>query len=204
MIPVAGLEILPPVFYARDALVVARDLLGKLLVRDDVALRITEVEAYRWPDDTASHARVGQTARNAAMWGPPGHAYVYLCYGVHNLLNLVTNLDGEAAAVLIRACEPVAGLETIRARRGGLSGRALLTGPGKVGAALGIDRSWSGNSLFERDGLHLLDQAPPARVLSGPRVGIDYASAEHRKAPWRLACGDTIWVSKPTRLTDRS
>jgi len=130
-------------FFARDALEVAWDLLGHVLVRETVALRITEVEAYRHPGDSANHCRAGLTQRNAPMWGPPGRAYVYLCYGIHNLLNLTTNRNGEGAAVLIRAAEPVAGLETIRERRGGKSGPVLLTGPGKVGAALGLDTSWS-------------------------------------------------------------
>jgi DNA-3-methyladenine glycosylase len=82
-------------FYARDALDVARDLLGQEFWQGAVGLRITEVEAYRYPDDSANHCRRGLTARNAPMWGPPGHAYVYLCYGLHQMLNLVTNRDGE-------------------------------------------------------------------------------------------------------------
>ena len=93
-------RLLPRQFYARDALDVARDLLGQEIWHGRVGLRITEVEAYRYPDDTANHSRAGLTARNAAMWGPPGRAYVYLCYGLHQLLNLVTNREGEAAAVL--------------------------------------------------------------------------------------------------------
>ena len=106
-------------FYARDADLVAPELLGMLLCREGVVLRITEVEAYRWPGDTACHARHGRTARNDPLWGPPGRAYVYLCYGLHHMLNLVTGCDGEAGAVLVRAAEPVAGLETVRARRHG-------------------------------------------------------------------------------------
>jgi DNA-3-methyladenine glycosylase len=130
---------LGPAFYARDALGVARDLLGALIVRRTadgvVALRITETEAYRHPDDSANHCRAGRTRRNWAMWGPPGHAYVYVCYGLHAMLNLVTGRDGEGAAVLIRAAEVVAGLELVQARRGTatLDPAALLAGPGKVG-----------------------------------------------------------------------
>ena len=105
---VSAAPLLPQSFYARDALLVARDLLGKLLVRDAVALRITEVEAYRWPGDTANHCRAGRTPRNAAMWGPPGHAYVYLCYGMHNMLNLVTDREGEGAAPFIAIAEKLA------------------------------------------------------------------------------------------------
>ena len=188
-------------FFQRDALEVAEDLLGKQLRREDVSLRITEVEAYRWPDDTANHCRAGRTARNAAMWGPPGRAYVYLCYGIHHLLNLVTHPEGQGAAVLIRACEPVEGLSTIQARRGGKRGPVLLTGPGKVGAALGLDTTWSHHPLTEAGGLEVWDGAPPEAILSGPRVGIDYASPEHVRAPWRLACADTPWVSARRTLT---
>ncbi len=190
----------PQSFFARDALEVAVDLIGKLLCRDEVVLRITEVEAYRFPDDTANHCRMGRTPRNAPMWGPPGHAYVYLCYGMHNLLNLVTDGEDQGAAVLIRACEPVAGLDLIRARRGKLTGPALLTGPGKVGAALGVDSTWSGHSLFSEGGLTLRDGATPRELLRGPRVGIDYANARDVRAPWRIAAADTSWVSQRASL----
>jgi len=200
----ADSERLPAEFYARDALDVAADLLGKLLVRDDVVLRITEVEAYRWPDDSANHCRAGRTARNAAMWGPAGRAYVYLCYGLHQMLNLVTNDADEGAAVLIRACEPVQGLCTIRARRGGRTGPVLLNGPGKVGAALALDTSWSHHPLFEAGGLELRHGAAPRAMLHGPRVGIDYADPTHVAAPWRLAAAGTPWVSHRSRLTAAS
>ena len=193
--------VLPQKFYAREALTVARDLLGKLLRRDEVVLRITEVEAYRFPDDTANHCRVGRTDRNASMWGPPGHAYVYLCYGLHNLLNLVTNREGEGSAVLIRACEPVAGLPQIQARRK-MSGERplLLTGPGKIGQALGLDPRWSHHPLFEPGGLTVHDAPRVKAILAGPRVGIDYAEPADRAAPWRLAVAGTAWVSAPGTL----
>ena len=180
----------------------ARDLLGCHLQRDDVTLRITEVEAYRWPDDTANHCRAGRTKRNAPMWGPPGRAYVYLCYGIHHLLNLVTNPKGQGAAVLIRACEPVAGLQTVRARRGGKEGPVLLTGPGKVGAALGLDTTWSDHPLTAPGGLEVREGTAPAKVLSGPRVGIDYAQASDIAAPWRLAIADSRWVSARAGLSE--
>lgn len=189
------MSLLPPEFYARDALEVALDLLGMRIRRGAVVLRITEVEAYRWPDDSACHGQAGRTPRNQAMWGPGGHAYVYLCYGLHNLLNVVTDREGEAAAVLIRACEPLAGLNTIRRRRGGKSGPELLTGPGKVGAALALKPQWSGHPLFERGGLEILQGQSPKQILHGPRIGIAYALAKHIKAPWRLAVGDSEWVS---------
>lgn len=195
---------LPQAFYARDALTVARALLGCELRRARVVLRITEVEAYRHPDDSASHCRMGRTPRNAPMWGPPGHVYVYLCYGMHHMLNLVTNREGEGAAVLIRACEPVAGLDLIEQRRGAIQGPRLLTGPGKVGAALGLDTSWSGHALFERGGLIVTQGLAPASILAGPRVGISYASEAHQRAPWRLACGDSAWVTERKSLAPAS
>jgi len=191
---------LPQAFYARDALVVARELLGKELRRGRVRLRISEVEAYRHPDDTANHCRMGRTARNAPMWGPAGHVYVYLCYGMHHMLNLVTGAEGEGAAVLIRSCELVAGGPLVAERRGGLTGPAALTGPGKVGAALGLGTDWSGHALFERGGLAVYDAPPVAEVLAGPRVGIDYASPQHRSAPWRLAIAGSPWVSQRRAL----
>jgi DNA-3-methyladenine glycosylase len=192
--------IVPQAFYARDALEVAPELLGKLLKAGDVVLRITEVEAYR-PADSASHCRMGRTKRNEPMWGPPGHAYVYLCYGIHNMLNLVTNQDGEGAAVLIRSCEPVSGHAVLRARRKmAIDDPLALTGPGKVAAALALDTRHSGLPLFRRSELVLLDAEAPASILAGPRVGIDYATPEHRDAPWRFASGDTHWVSHRKRL----
>ncbi len=187
--------LLPQSFYARDTLTVARDLLGKHLRRDGVVLRITEVEAYRWPDDTANHCRHGRTKRNAPMWGPAGRVYVYLCYGLHNMLNLVTDDTGAGAAVLIRACEPVEGLDQIQARRGDRSGPVLLTGPGKVGAALALDTGWSDHPVYEAGGLEVLDAPSVPTVLAGPRVGVDYAEPEHVAAPWRLAVPNTRWVS---------
>ena len=133
-------DVLPQAFYARDSLVVAEALLGKLLCRDGVTLRISEVEAYCYPDDTASHCRMGRTPRNSPMWGPPGHAYVYLCYGMHQMLNVVTNAPGEGAAVLIRSCEPVSGHALIKARRGGIEGPAALTGPRQGRRRVGAGR----------------------------------------------------------------
>jgi DNA-3-methyladenine glycosylase len=197
-------ELLPEDFYARESLEVALDLIGKRLRHGEVVLRITEVEAYRYPGDTANHCRFGQTARNAPMWGPPGRAYVYLCYGLHQMLNLVTDCEGRGAAVLVRACEPLAGLEQIRARRGALGARTLtpvlLTGPGKVGSALAVDTGFSGHPLFAPGGLEVLDGEPARKLLVGPRVGVDYAEPAHRDAPWRIALADSPWVSRPTGL----
>jgi DNA-3-methyladenine glycosylase len=192
--------LLPQSFFARVALVVARALLGKHLRRDAVTLRITEVEAYRHPDDTANHCRFGRTERNAPMWGPGGRCYVYVCYGIHNMLNLTTGAEGEGAAVLIRAAEPVAGLAEIERRRGGKTGPVLLTGPGKIGAALQLDTSWNHHPVHEPGGLEVLDAPAVTAVLAGPRVGIDFASPADRAAPWRLALAGTRWVSLPQGL----
>jgi DNA-3-methyladenine glycosylase len=193
-------EILPLPFCARDVLSVARELVGKHLRCGRVELRITEVEAYRWPGDTACHARSGRTERNAAIWGPPGRAYVYLVYGLHQMLNIVTGIDGDAQAVLVRACEPVSGLSTIRERRGGKDGPVLLAGPGKVAQALALDTSWSHHELHRAGGLTLRDGPPPPALLVGPRVGIDYAEEGHRILPWRFAAADTAWVTHARTL----
>ncbi|MEX1365884.1 MAG: DNA-3-methyladenine glycosylase [Nannocystaceae bacterium] len=186
---------LPLRWFARDVLEVAPALLGQHIVRDGVVLRITEVEAYRWPGDTACHARSGRTARNAPLWGPPGRAYVYLCYGIHNMLNVVTGRDGQAQAVLIRACEVVEGHEEVIRRRGGVHGPASLAGPGKVGQALALDTGWSHHPLFRAGELMLRRGEPPASIVVGPRVGIDYAEPAHRRLPWRFADADSAAVT---------
>ena len=159
-------------------------------------MRITETEAYP-PGDTASHCRAGRTARNEAMWGPPGRVYIYLCYGLHQMLNVVSGAEGSGQAVLIRAAEPLAGLEVLRARRGGKQGPELLNGPGKLGAALGLDRSFGGHRLYVRGGLEAraaVLPTPPA-LLCGPRVGIDFAAPDDVAAPWRFALAGSRWVS---------
>ena len=194
----SGQRLLSRRFCARPAEVLARHLLGRYLTRGSITLRITETEAYLGPGDTAAHSRMGPTPRNAPTWGPAGHAYVYLCYGLHQLLNVVAGPAGSA--VLIRAAEPVTGLDAIRRRRGGKSGPSLLTGPGKVGQALGLDASFNGHALFETGGLELRRGGPVPTVLVGPRVGIDYASPADRDALLRFAVAGSDWVSQPGRL----
>ncbi|PIM97800.1 3-methyladenine DNA glycosylase [Handroanthus impetiginosus] len=190
-------SILSPDFYQLDALELAPRLLGKHLKKDDVILQITEVEAYR-QNDSACHGRFGITARTAPVFGPGGHAYIYLCYGLHTMLNVVADKEGIGAAVLIRSCAPVTGLETIQQRRGLKSEKPiLLTGPGKVGQALGISTEWSNHPLFTPGGLELLDGAEPKKIVVGPRVGIEYALPEHVNAPWRFAIADSPWISAP-------
>ena len=192
--------ILPREFYARDALDVARDVLGQHVRHGDVILRITEVEAYRGPSDTAAHARFGSTPRTRTLFGPIGHAYVYLCYGMHWMLNLVARGDGSA--VLIRAAEPVSGLASIRERRGGKDGPILLTGPGKIASALGVERRHDGACLYDPDSpITVVRGVRPKEILAGPRVGIDYADPQHVVAPWRLAIGGTAWISQPKSMS---
>ncbi len=157
-------------------------LLGCHLWHDGVLLQITEVEAYH-ARESGCHAHRGRTPRTAVMFGPAGHAYVYLCYGLHTMLNVVAEAEGVAAAVLIRGAVVRAGAEQVAARRGG---RLDLSGPGKVGQALGLDPTWSGSRL---DGpLRLCAGSPPegATLRRGPRVGIDYAAPADQALPWRL------------------
>jgi DNA-3-methyladenine glycosylase len=141
------MKLMPPEFFQIDALDLAPRLLGKFMRRDNVVLRITEVEAYR-PNDSACHGRFGVTPRTAPVFGPGGHAYVYLCYGLHMMLNIVADKEGVGAAVLIRSCSPVSGMETIQERRGLKTDKpVLLNGPGKVGQALGLSTEWSHHPL---------------------------------------------------------
>lgn len=189
-------SLLPESFYRRDTLAVARELVGTLLVRDEIALRITEVEAYL-PGDSASHCRAGRTARNAPMWGPPGRVYMYLCYGLHHMLNIVTDDDGVGAAVLVRSAELVRGEAQVMTRRRWRRppGPELLTGPGKVAQALGLDPTFSHHPLFEPGGLELHAAPEPRPLVTGPRVGIDFAEPADRDAPWRIADAESRWVS---------
>ncbi|KAJ8646912.1 hypothetical protein MRB53_008660 [Persea americana] len=184
-------------FFQIDALDLAPRLLGKFLRRDEVVVQITEVEAYR-PNDSACHGRFGITPRTAPVFGPGGHAYVYLCYGLHTMLNVVADKEGVGAAVLIRACAPISGLETIQRRRCQITEKpVLLTGPGKVAQALGLSTEWSNHPLYTFGGLEVLDGPEPEKVLVGPRVGIEYASPEHVNALWRFAIAGSPWISAP-------
>ncbi|HZL21569.1 MAG TPA: DNA-3-methyladenine glycosylase [Polyangia bacterium] len=192
---------LPRAFYERPTTAVARELLGKVLVRHTPAgatliARIVEVEAYLGERDAASHARRGPTPRAAIMFGPPGFLYVYLIYGMHNCMNFVTEADGKAGAVLIRAATPLAGFPAIPLqKKGPLAGRSTpprtiaagrsrssltrpLTGPGKLCAALGITRGDLGHDLTRPGAFYVADDGsrPPRRATSA-RVGVDYAGA---------------------------
>ena len=158
-------------FFAGDATVVAPQLLNKVFVVDGCAGRIVEVEAYT-SDDPASHCYRGLTPRNAVMFGPPGRLYVYFTYGMHHCVNIVTGKDGDGQAVLLRALEPLDGLDVMRSRRGPVPERALTDGPGKVAQALGLDLSDNGRAAeVYDDGV-----AAPEEPRIGPRVGIRHAA----------------------------
>jgi len=186
--------ILKQSFYARPTLEVARDLIGKVLAHrtaeGTTAGVIVEVEAYIGEDDPACHAAAGRTARNQPLYGPPGRAYVYVNYGLHHLVNAVTESEGAPAAVLIRALAPLDGLDLMQARRARLRWRAgksqvpeaaLCRGPGNLSAAMGIDIAHNQCRLY-RQPLTIEDRGiVPGRVVWGPRVGITKA-VEH---PWR-------------------
>jgi DNA-3-methyladenine glycosylase len=180
-------------FFARSVHQVAPDLIGATLLVDGVGGRIVELEAYD-QQDPASHGHRGRTARNAAMFGPPGHAYVYRSYGIHWCLNLVCGGEGVAEAVLIRALEPTRGLELQQRRRGVEDVRQLCSGPGKLCQALGI--------THEHDGLAL--DVPPFRlearadfpeIVTGPRIGITRATELH----WRYGEAGSPFLSRALR-----
>jgi DNA-3-methyladenine glycosylase len=184
-------------FYARPTLEVAEQLLGRQLVHESadgpVGGRIVEVEAYLGPLDPASHAVAGRTARNQSMWGEPGHAYVYFTYGMHHCLNVVTEQEGSPAAVLIRALEPTVGLDILRRRRPHLADRLLLSGPGRVCAALGLGREHDGLDLVSGP-LWIGRARRPGPVSRGPRVGIRVGLDR----PFRLYFSDHPSVSHPS------
>jgi DNA-3-methyladenine glycosylase len=191
---------LPRAFYARDTLQVARALLGQRLVRiidgQRLSGRIVETEAYIGTDDRACHASRGRTPRTEVMFGAPGRAYVYLIYGMHHCLNVVTERREFPAAVLIRALEPVEGLASMRRWRQARSDRDLTSGPGKLCQALRIDRGLNGADLGGADlFIEAAPQVAEARVLSTPRIGIAYAG-DSRELPWRFLIRDHPSVSR--------
>jgi len=196
-------------FFLQPTLQVARELLGMVLVHDSpagrTAGRIVEVEAYRGPADRAAHSAGGRhTPRNAAMWGPPGHAYVYFIYGMHWCMNVVTQPPGVPEAVLLRALDPLCGLELMRERRAAAAPRVrsladweLCRGPGALCRAMGIDGTLNGVDL--RSGpLRLLegDSIPRSRVARTARIGVAYAGRDATR-PWRFAVRGCRAVSAP-------
>jgi DNA-3-methyladenine glycosylase len=189
---------LPRAFYARPSTEVAQDLLGRVLVRvapDGTrrAARIVEVEAYG-PADPASHAYRGPTARNAAMFGPPGRLYVYLSYGLHHCANVVTGTTGEGSAVLLRAAEPLEGIDAMAAARGQDDVRLLCAGPGRLAQAFGIDRDDDGCDLVRASTLHLRAglAVPRGRIARSTRIGLTVGV----EARWRYFERGSAFVSR--------
>jgi DNA-3-methyladenine glycosylase len=181
-------------FFNRSVHDVARDLIGCELRFDAVGGIIVEVESYE-REDPACHAYAGLTPRTTTLFGPPAHAYVYLSYGVHSLLNFVAEPEGKAAAVLIRALEPRWGIEVMRRRRGGRRAVELCSGPGKLTEALGIGLDWNGASLTEAP-FGLQGRAGEWRgvtVATGPRIGISRAT----ELPWRFGAAGSPFLSRP-------
>jgi DNA-3-methyladenine glycosylase len=191
-------------FYNRGAEQVARDLLGCWLVHREprggrlVTGRIVETEAYMGEADRACHAHAGRTARNAVMYGPPGHAYVFFVYGMHDMMNVVCRPEGCPEAVLIRALEPGPSVEAMRRRRPGvLAVHDLASGPGKLCRALGITRELNGADLCGgRLWIVRGDRLPGERVRRGPRIGVHYAGID-AKRPLRFWLAGNPHVSRP-------
>ena len=180
-------------FFDRSVHDVARELIGCRLLYEGCGGTIVETESYE-RDDPACHAFVGLTPRTETLFGPPGRAYVYLSYGIHSLLNFVAEPEGEAAAVLIRAIEPTAGIDRMRERRPGRADADLCSGPGKLTEALGVSLADNGANLA-RDPFLLLEPEDGERpeVLTGPRIGITKAV----ERPWRFCAAGNPHVSRP-------
>ena len=198
---------IPQDFYLRtDVVQVARDLLGKVLVtqfdHQRTAGLITEVEAYRAPDDRASHAWGNRrTKRTEVMFGEGGRAYVYLCYGIHHLFNVVTAPEGMAHAVLIRAIEPLEGQDIMRKRlaQTATARSRIGVGPGALSKALGITTAWTGRTFFEADTPFWIEdrghRAPEGEIAAGPRIGVDYAG-DCAAWEWRFWLRDSLFVKR--------
>jgi DNA-3-methyladenine glycosylase len=181
---------LPADLFARSVHELAPELIGATLLVDGVGGRIVEVEAYDH-EDPASHGYRGRTARNASMFGPPGHAYVYRSYGIHWCLNLVCEPVGVANAILVRALEPTHSLDAMCERRGLENPRLLCSGPGRLCQALAITRDHDGLAL-DRPPFELFDRDRPVQVVAGPRIGITRAA----ELPWRYVEAGSRFVSR--------
>jgi DNA-3-methyladenine glycosylase len=181
-------------FFDRSVHEVARDLIGCELAVGPTAGAVVETEAYE-AADPACHAYIGKTSRNQVLFGPPGHAYVYLSYGIHSLLNFVTEPEGTASAVLIRALEPTRGIELMRERRGREEISDLCSGPGKLTEALGVGLELNGADLFEPpfELTEPVGEWTRAAVVTGPRIGITKAA----ELPWRYSVEGSRFVSRP-------
>ena len=186
-------------FYEQNTVHVAKQLVGKYLVRKHAqgltVGKIVETEAYIGPHDLACHAAKGRTARTEVMFGSAGHAYVYFVYGVHYMLNLVTEAADHPAAVLIRALEPIDGIELMEQRRGTLNRRSLCSGPGKLCQAFAIDRSLNGADVCG-DIIYIEDRGHPMpKLLARPRVGVDYAG-KWKDKPFRFLMRGNEFISR--------
>jgi DNA-3-methyladenine glycosylase len=201
--PLAKARKLTRSFYHRETLVVARELIGKYIVyqtaRGRLSARIVEVEAYIGEEDPACHAACGPTDRNRLMYGKPGVAYIYFIYGMYHCLNFVTERDGFPAAVLLRAAEPVEGVDHMRSGLSQQSEHALLSGPGKFCRGFGLSRKQNGLDLTRAE-LYLEDryEAPP-RVGTSKRIGIRRGA----ERPWRFFDADSVAVSNRARTGQR-
>jgi DNA-3-methyladenine glycosylase len=184
-------------FYDRPVNDVARELIGCTLEYDGVGGVIVETEAYD-TTDPACHAFNGLTARNEPLFGPPGRAYVYLSYGIHQLLNFVCEPEGSAAAVLVRALEPVTGLDEMRARRRGLPDRDLCSGPGKLTEALGIGQAQNRADLTQPPFAVLRPGSSPPEIHAGARIGITKGT----ELPWRYCALGSPFLSLPPRAVE--
>ncbi len=194
----AAAKVLPRSFYARDTVAVARALLGKIVVHRldgaSMAGRIVETEAYLGSGDRAAHSFAGLTGRTRIIFGPPGHAYVYLIYGMHHCLNFIAERDSVPGCVLIRALDPLQGVEAMRARRPHVRlDRELANGPGKLTLALGIDRRHYGADLTSGPlTVREIPADPPPKIQVTPRIGI----AKSKDLPLRFLIDDNEAVSK--------
>lgn len=191
-----NLRALPRRFYARDPVEVARDLIGRLLVRETRGIRIigriVEAEAYSH-EDPASHSFRGETRRNVTMFGPPGHAYVYVSHGIHHCMNVTT---GHANAVLLRALEPVEGKAEMARRRGLGDERLLCAGPGRLCQALGITLADDGHDMTRKEGMWLAAGRLAESVVATARIGISVAE----EVPWRFVEEGSRYASRPARV----
>ncbi len=187
-----SLQMRPKDFLGRSD-VLGRALIGATLLVDGVGGRIVETEAYDH-EDPASHSFSGPTPRNAVMFGPPGRAYVYRSYGIHWCLNFVCGEEGHGAGVLIRAVEPLSGLDVMRARRGLDDPRLLCSGPGRVGQALAITHALNGMRLDQKP-FKVFAADGPQDVVAGPRIGITKAM----DVPWRYGLAGSRFLSRPFR-----